>query len=91
MSPYTPYIFCDARQPPDTYTGYYVELFRALAQRLDWLSDFDSWFFDCVSCALDTPCTSAGWRSVGLADRRPACLVGDGQGMRVNSDPQQRG
>jgi hypothetical protein len=25
-----------------------VEMFRAIAQRVDWLSDFDSWFLDCI-------------------------------------------
>lgn len=49
VSPYTPYVFCDPARAQDTYSGYYVDVFRALAQRVEWLADFDSWFFDCVS------------------------------------------
>lgn len=41
-------MYCNAGKPQDTYTGYQVELFRELAQRVSWLSNSSAWFFDCM-------------------------------------------
>ncbi|KAI8472842.1 MAG: hypothetical protein J3K34DRAFT_197330 [Monoraphidium minutum] len=49
VSAYTPFIFCDRAKPQTTYSGYLIESFRMLAQRVEWLADFDDWFFDCMS------------------------------------------
>eukprot|EP00878_Enallax_costatus_P024790 GHUV01026479.1.p1 GENE.GHUV01026479.1~~GHUV01026479.1.p1 ORF type:complete len:141 (+),score=45.04 GHUV01026479.1:286-708(+) len=48
ISPWTPLVFCNPDKDQTTYTGYTVEVFRALAQRVPWLSDFSSWYFDCM-------------------------------------------
>ncbi|KAI8472841.1 MAG: hypothetical protein J3K34DRAFT_457589 [Monoraphidium minutum] len=45
----TPFVFCDPGEPQTTYSGYLIESFRMLAQRVEWLADFDDWFFDCMT------------------------------------------
>lgn len=49
ISPYTPYVFCERGKPQSSYSGYQVAVFNALAQRVDWLADYNSWFFDCMA------------------------------------------
>ena len=33
---FTPMVFCDPTQPPETYTGFQIDLFKATAKELNW-------------------------------------------------------
>lgn len=43
-----PQIYCDPKQPQDTYRGYLLELYQAIAKTVPWLSDFKSWYYSCM-------------------------------------------
>lgn len=48
ISPYTPDVFCNDTEPPETYNGYGLQIFQAIAQRTPWLRDFGSWSYRCM-------------------------------------------
>lgn len=46
ISSWTPMVYCDNTTDPANYTGYQVELFRHVAQELQWAPE--SWYFRCM-------------------------------------------
>ena len=40
-------VLCNAGEPPETFSGYQVELWREVTRRIPWL-ETDAYFFDCL-------------------------------------------
>jgi len=61
ISAWTPMALCDPAEPQDTYTGFFVELFRLTADELGWSPS--EWTFRCMTMsdrAADMRDTSGG-------------------------------